>query len=124
MAQNKAQGEYLVVGDFLSYDPYGVMFRKDDAPLAALVNDTFRQLAEDHEIERRYTRWFLKKLPSGVSLDLPMSPQLETSSRCWRRRASRRGCSVAVGPLDLGAQAVQLARAAVRAPRPRLTPAA
>jgi glutamate/aspartate transport system substrate-binding protein len=78
LAQNNVQGEYLVVGDFLSYDPYGVMFRKGDAPLAALVKDTFRQLAEDHEIERRYTRWFLKRLPSGVSLDLPMSPQLET----------------------------------------------
>jgi ABC-type amino acid transport substrate-binding protein len=77
VAQNKAQDEYVVVGDFLSYDPYGVMFRKDDAPLAALVNETFRQLAEEREIERRYTRWFLKKLPSGVSLDLPMSPQLE-----------------------------------------------
>jgi len=78
LAQNKVQGEYLVVGDFLSYDPYGVMFRKGDAPLATLVKDTFRQLAEDREIERRYTHWFLKKLPSGVSLDLPMSPQLET----------------------------------------------
>jgi glutamate/aspartate transport system substrate-binding protein len=78
LAQNKMQGEYLVVGDFLSYDPYGVMFRKGDAPLAALVKDTFRQLAEDHELERRYTRWFLQRLPSGVSLDLPMSPQLET----------------------------------------------
>jgi ABC-type amino acid transport substrate-binding protein len=78
VAQNKAQGEYAVIGEFLSYDPYGVMYRKGDAPLAALVNETFRQLAEDHEIERRYTRWFLKKLPSGVSLDLPMSPQLET----------------------------------------------
>lgn len=78
LAQNKVQGEYLVVGDFLSYDPYGLMFRKGDAPLAALVKDTFRQLAEDHEIERRYTRWFLQRLPSGVSLDLPMSPQLET----------------------------------------------
>jgi len=77
VAQNKAQDEYLVVGDFLSYDPYGVMFRKGDAPLAVLVNETFRQLAEDRESERRYTRWFLQKLPSGVSLDLPMSPQLE-----------------------------------------------
>jgi ABC-type amino acid transport substrate-binding protein len=77
VAQNRAQGEYVVIGDFLSYDPYGVMYRKGDAPLAALVNETFRQLAEDHEIERRYTRWFLRKLPSGVSLDLPMSPQLE-----------------------------------------------
>jgi len=78
LAQIKVQREYLVVGEFLSYDPYGVMFRKGAAPLAALVKDTFRQLAEDNEIERRYTRWFLQKLPSGVSLDLPMSPQLET----------------------------------------------
>ena len=46
-----------------------------------LVNDTFHELAEDGEIERRYKRWFLRKLPSGVSLDLPMSPQLETIVR-------------------------------------------
>jgi len=78
VAQNKLQGEYVVTGDFLSYDPYGVMFRKGDAQLARLVNDTFHHLAEDREIERRYTRWFLRKLPNGVSLDLPMSPQLET----------------------------------------------
>jgi glutamate/aspartate transport system substrate-binding protein len=78
LAQNKAQADYAVVGDFLSYDPYGVMYRKGDAQLARLVNDTFHSLAEDREIERRYNRWFLRKLPSGVSLDLPMSAQLET----------------------------------------------
>ncbi|MEP7102929.1 MAG: amino acid ABC transporter substrate-binding protein [Burkholderiales bacterium] len=78
LAQNKAQADYLVTGDFLSYDPYGVMYRKDDAQLTRLVNDTFHALAEDREIERRYNRWFLRKLPSGVSLDLPMSAQLET----------------------------------------------
>jgi len=78
LAQNKLQGEYVVTGEFLSYDPYGVMFRKGDTQLARLINDSFHQLAEDREIERRYNRWFLRKLPSGVSLDLPMSPQLET----------------------------------------------
>ena len=78
LAQNKAQADYVVTGDFLSYDPYGIMFRKGDTQLAQLVDDTFHSLAEDREIERRYTRWFLRKLPSGVSLDLPMSPQLET----------------------------------------------
>ena len=77
LAQHRAQGEYAVVGDFLSYDPYGLMFRKGDAPLAELVAATFRVLAEDGEIERRYKRWFLQKLPSGESLNLPMSPQLE-----------------------------------------------
>ena len=78
LAQHKAQADYVVTGDFLSYDPYGIMFRKGDAELARLVNDTFHRLAEDREIERRYNRWFLRKLPSGESLDLPMSAQLET----------------------------------------------
>ena len=68
----------MVTGDFLSYDPYGIMYRKGDPQLAQLINDTFHNLAEDREIERRYNRWFLRKLPSGVSLDLPMSAQLET----------------------------------------------
>ena len=78
LAQNKVQADYLVVGEFLSYDPYGVMFRKGDAAMTRLINNSFHALAEDGEIERRYKRWFLRKLPSGVSLDLPMSPQLET----------------------------------------------
>ena len=26
----------------------------------------------------RYKRWFLSRLPSGSSIDLPMSPQLES----------------------------------------------
>lgn len=79
MAQHRLQGRYAVVGEFLSYDPYGIMFRKDDAQLARVVRDAFHQLAGDREIERRYERWFLRKLPSGVSLDLPMSPQLEAT---------------------------------------------
>ncbi|MFZ4286156.1 amino acid ABC transporter substrate-binding protein [Variovorax sp. HJSM1_2] len=78
LAQNKAQANYTVVGEFLSYDPYGIMYRKGDPPMAALVAKTFSTLAEEGELERLYTRWFLKRLPSGVSIDLPMSPQLGT----------------------------------------------
>jgi len=78
LAQNKSLRDYAVTGDFPSCDPCGIMFCMGDAALASLVNDTFHQLAEDREIERRYARWFLRKLPSGVSLDLPMSPQPES----------------------------------------------
>ncbi|MEJ8854367.1 amino acid ABC transporter substrate-binding protein [Variovorax robiniae] len=77
-AATKGQSDYQVVGDFLSYDPYGVMYRKDDPQMARLVNESFQVLAQDGEIERQYKRWFLRKLPSGISLDLAMSPQLET----------------------------------------------
>ncbi|SEA93583.1 amino acid ABC transporter substrate-binding protein [Variovorax sp. YR216] len=72
------ESNYEVVGEFLSYDPYGVMYRKDDPQMTRVVNDTFHDLAEDGEIERQYKRWFLRKLPSGTALNLPMSPQLET----------------------------------------------
>ncbi|WP_179402324.1 amino acid ABC transporter substrate-binding protein [Burkholderia guangdongensis] len=79
IAENAGKGgEYRVVGDYLSYDPYGIMFRKNDPQLAQVVKDTFQELAADGEIERQYKRWFLRRLPSGTSLDLPMSAQLET----------------------------------------------
>jgi len=77
LAQSRQQGSYEVTGEFLSYDPYAIMYRKGDPQLARVVGDAFRSLAADREIERRYERWFMQRLPSGVSLDLPMSPQLE-----------------------------------------------
>ncbi|MFL6571541.1 MAG: amino acid ABC transporter substrate-binding protein [Burkholderiales bacterium] len=91
VAQNKAQKAYQVVGEFLSYDPYGIMFRKGDTQLAELVKRAFHDLAEDGEIERQYKRWFLQRLPAapgqtGQSLDLPMSPQLETLIRAMAAR--------------------------------------
>jgi ABC-type amino acid transport substrate-binding protein len=82
VAQHKRQGDFEVVGEFLSYDPYGLMYRKGDAQFAQFVADTFRQLADDRELERRYERWFLRRLPhSDISLDLPMSRQLEAILR-------------------------------------------
>src|SRR5579862_3363830 len=81
IAQNNAKGKFAVVGEFLSYDPYGIMYRKGDPQMARLVNDTFHDLAEDGEVERQYKRWFMTRLPSGASIDLPMSPQLETIIR-------------------------------------------
>lgn len=79
IAENAAKGgAYQVIGDYLSYDPYGIMFRKNDPQLAQVVSDTFQTLAADGEIERQYKRWFLQRLPSGKSLDMPMSAQLES----------------------------------------------
>lgn len=87
IAQDTAKADYEVVGDFLSYDPYGIMYRKGDAQLNKLVIDTFQVLAEDGEIDRQYKRWFLRKLPSGESLNLPMSAQLETIIQTMKVKA-------------------------------------
>jgi glutamate/aspartate transport system substrate-binding protein len=77
IATNKAGAQFEVVGDYLSYDPYGLMFRRDDPDFAALVERTFRRLAESREIAQTYEKWFLQRLPTGERLDLPMSPHLE-----------------------------------------------
>jgi glutamate/aspartate transport system substrate-binding protein len=69
---------YSVLSDYLSYDPYGVMFRKNDPVFDALVRRTFEQLAESRELLRLYDQWFLHKLPSGRMLGIAMSPQLES----------------------------------------------
>jgi glutamate/aspartate transport system substrate-binding protein len=67
---------YHVVGEYLSYDPYGLMYRKDDADFAAIVDRTFG-LAQSRELVQLYNKWFQQRLPTGETLDLPMSPQLE-----------------------------------------------
>ena len=76
IAAAHAQGDYKVVGEYLSYDPYGLMFRKDDPDFAEVVNQTFKRLAENRDLAAIYNKWFLKRLPTGEELDLPISPQL------------------------------------------------
>ena len=76
IALNKAQDQLAVVGEFLSYEPYGIMFRKDDPQLSTLVTSTLHDLAASRELEQTYNKWFLRLLPNGQRLNLPMSAQL------------------------------------------------
>jgi glutamate/aspartate transport system substrate-binding protein len=66
-----------VVGEYLSYDPYGLVYRRDDPAFAAVVNRAFARMAADRRLTELYNRWFLRRLPTGETLNLPMSPQLE-----------------------------------------------
>ena len=66
-----------VVGEYLSYDPYGLVFRRDDPSFAAVVNSPFQRMAVDRRLTELYNKWFLRRLPTGETLNLPMSPQLE-----------------------------------------------
>jgi glutamate/aspartate transport system substrate-binding protein len=78
IARAKTGREYQVVGDYLSYDPYGIMYRRDDPQLGAVVDRTFRQLAGNRELRWIYQRWFQRRVPTGENLALPMGPQLES----------------------------------------------
>ena len=76
IAARKAQKSFIVVGDFLTYDPYGLMYRRSDPQFAGIVDATLRRLAESRELEDIYVRWFQARLPTGERLNIPMSAQL------------------------------------------------
>lgn len=77
IAQRVEQRQFIVVGDYLSYDPYGLMFRRDDPQLRDLLQATFRELAESGDLFEIYHKWFIRPTPTGERLNLPMSAQLQ-----------------------------------------------
>jgi glutamate/aspartate transport system substrate-binding protein len=72
----KAAATMAVVGDFITYEPYGIMFRKDDPLMMAAVTRAFLAMARTRALTDTYRRWFLQPGPNGESLNLPMSAQL------------------------------------------------
>jgi glutamate/aspartate transport system substrate-binding protein len=81
IVRHKAQDKFRVVGDYLSYDPYGVMFRKDEPQLTGVVERAMRRLATNQDLLPLYKKWFMSRLPTGEKLDVPMSAQLEDAFR-------------------------------------------
>ena len=81
IAANKAQQAMEVVGDFLTYEPYGIMFRKDDGQMRDAVDRAFAVMAQTGTLVLTYRKWFLQSTPTGEFLNLPMSLQLTESFR-------------------------------------------
>jgi len=76
IATEPSAHDMKVVGDYLSYDPYGLAYRRDDPGFAAVVERAFARMAAERRLEELYNKWFLRRLPTGETLNLPMSPQL------------------------------------------------
>src|SRR3981081_339966 len=77
IARHKTQDKFKVTGEYLSYDPYGIMFRKGEPQLAAVVERTFRKLGSNRDLIPLYNKWFVSRLPTGERLNVAISPQLE-----------------------------------------------
>ena len=77
IARHKSQDKFRVTGDYLSYDPYGIMFRKGEPQLNAVVERAFRKLGSNHDLIPLYNKWFVSRLPTGERLNVAISPQLE-----------------------------------------------
>jgi ABC-type amino acid transport substrate-binding protein len=77
IARHKSQDKFRVTGDYLSYDPYGIMFRKGEPQLAAVVERAFHKLGSNRDLIPLYNKWFMSRLPTGERLNVEISPQLE-----------------------------------------------
>lgn len=67
---------FRVIGDYLSYEPYAIGLRRDDPAFGGLVRQSFERMAQQGTLTALYNRWLTKPLPTGVALNLPMSPHL------------------------------------------------
>ncbi|WP_371424135.1 amino acid ABC transporter substrate-binding protein [Tardiphaga sp.] len=79
IARHKSQDKFRVVGDYLSYDPYGIMFRKGEKQLSDVVERAFRRLGSNRDLIPLYNKWFVARLPTGERMGVSISPQLEES---------------------------------------------
>jgi glutamate/aspartate transport system substrate-binding protein len=81
IASKKSGATMEVVGDFITYEPYAIMFRKDDPQISDAVRRAFAVMAGDGALVANYHKWFLRPTPTGESIDLPMSLQLTEALR-------------------------------------------
>jgi ABC-type amino acid transport substrate-binding protein len=76
IARHKADADLMVVGDFLSFDPYGLMFRRDDPQMADAVRRAFETMAKNRDLIEYYHKWFIRRTPTGERIGLAMNAQL------------------------------------------------
>ena len=86
VAKAKNPKDYDVVGDYLSYDPYGMMFRTNDDAFGVVIRRAVARFFGEPglcngPIKKIYSKWFIEKLPSGETMGVPMSPLLEAICR-------------------------------------------
>ena len=78
MAKAKKPDDWAVTGTAQSYEIYGCMVRKDDAPFKKAVDDAIKATFTSGEITTIYAKWFMTPIPpKGLNLNFPMSDELK-----------------------------------------------
>lgn len=79
-ANAKNPKAYIIVGEAISVEPYGIMMRKGDDQLKKLADATLTRLMKSGEATKLYNQWFTQPIPpKGVNLQLPMSKELKAA---------------------------------------------
>jgi glutamate/aspartate transport system substrate-binding protein len=66
IAKSKTPDDFVVVGDFLSFDPYAIMVRRDDSAFELVGKTALADVFRSGEINEIYAKWFD---PLGVPAD-------------------------------------------------------
>lgn len=78
MAKAKKPDDWAVTGTPQSYEIYGCMVRKEDAPFKKAVDDAIKATFASGEINTIYAKWFMQPIPpKGLNLNFPMSDELK-----------------------------------------------
>ena len=76
ISKSKDKSKWEVVGRFLSYDPYGIMVRRDDSAMQLLGNTVLSDLMRSGEMQQIYDKWFD---PGPTNINMPISSNLKVA---------------------------------------------
>ena len=66
--------EFTILDASLGVEPYGAMFRKDDAPFKAVVDKTVKGMIASGELSKLYSTWFESPIPpKNINLNFKMN---------------------------------------------------
>ncbi len=76
LVRTGVRARHAVVGPLLTFERYGIVYARDDPGLAATVARALHDLARAGELARIYDKWFVRVLPNGERMGMPMGPEL------------------------------------------------
>jgi len=81
ISKAKAPADYKIVGEVISVEPIGIMYRKDDAAFKKAVDDSIKAMAKSGDVAKLYDKWFLQPIPpTNTKVGLPAS---ELTKAAW-----------------------------------------
>ena len=78
VATSKSPAEFMITTEALSVEPYGIMLRKENTALKAVVDNAIKALFQSGDIQQTYAKWFLAPIPpKKITLNVAMSEALK-----------------------------------------------
>lgn len=77
-AKARNPSDYEIVGTPRTYEAYGCMLRKNDAPMKAVMDAAIIEAQKSGVAAKMYQRWFQQPIPpKRINLDFPLSPRMQ-----------------------------------------------